>query len=898
MSKVTPMLRQYYQMKEEHPGCILLFRLGDFYEMFGDDAKLASRLLQITLTSREVGSGQRIPMCGVPHHSVEGYIAELVRQGHKVAICEQVEDPKKAKGVVRREVVRVVTPGTVLEADLLEAKENNYLAAICRHGQKVRSHERLIELPQTAFGLALCDLSTGEFTCTEVSGEEALSKLKDELGRLSPAEILLDPSFFDPDARLELEVVNGAGARLAEAYPGAGLSVEAARRRLLEHFQTESLEGFGCEHLPAAIRAAAAIVEYLKETQKSKLAQVARLTTYSVGGLMLLDPATRRNLELTRTLRTDERRGTLLWVLDKTLTAMGGRLLRRWVEAPLIEAGAINARLSAVRELVEDPDLRHAVRDGLERVYDIERLVGRIAHGSANGRDLVALKESLLPLPWLKERLLPVVASARLRELIEKLDPCSEIASAIERTLVDEPPASVTEGGLIRPGYSREVDELSQAKREGKEWIAQLELRERERTQIKSLKVGFTKVFGYYIEVTRANLHLVPPDYERKQTLAHAERFVTPELKEKEALILGAEERVVDLEYQLFVALRSRVAQETDRLQQLARILAELDVYASLAEVAVERGYVCPVVDEGDRIEIEEGRHPVVEAMQPGSSFVPNDLRLDEATQIVILTGPNMAGKSTYLRQAALIVLMAQVGSFVPAARAHIGVVDRIFTRVGASDDLATGQSTFMVEMNEVANILNHASARSLVVLDEVGRGTSTFDGLSIAWAVTEYLHNHERVRPKTLFATHYHELTELEELLPRVKNYSVAVRQEGGEILFLRRIIRGGADQSYGIEVARLAGLPRAVIERAREILAQLELGEEKRRAFLEPAAGFDRPSRKAKEGASQLPLFVEVDPLIAALEQVEIDRLTPLDALNLLAQLVHEARQRRELR
>ena len=897
MTNLTPMLRQYYQLKEEHPGCILLFRLGDFYEMFGEDAKLASRLLQITLTSREVGKGQRIPMCGVPYHSVEGYVAELVRSGHKVAICEQVEDPRTAKGVVRREVIRVVTPGTILEAEMLEAKENNYLAAVCRHPQKSRSPGRLIELPQTAFGLAVCDLSTGEFSCTEMSGEDALSLLKDELGRISPAEILLDPSFFEPAAREELEVVMGAGARLAESYPGAGVSLETARRRLLEHFKTESLEGFGCEHLPAAVRAAAAVIEYLTQTQKSRLAQIARLTTYSVGGLMLLDPSTRRNLELTRTLRTNERRGTLLWVLDKTLTAMGGRLLRRWIEAPLVEAAAINTRLGAVKELVEDPALRRAIREGLERVHDIERLTGRIAHGSANARDLVALKESLLALPSLKEALLGAAASTRLRELAEELDPCREIAADIGRTLVDDPPVSVTEGGLIRPGFSKEVDELTRAKREGKAWIAELEKRERERTQIKSLKVGFNKVFGYYVEVTKPNLHLVPADYERRQTLAHAERFVTPELKEKEALILGAEERVIELEYQLFTELRARVGSHTPRLQQLARNLAELDVYASLAEVAVERGYVCPVVDEEDRIEIREGRHPVVEATLPGSSFVPNDLVLDSETRIVILTGPNMAGKSTYLRQAALIVLMAQIGSFVPAAEARIGVVDRIFTRVGASDDLATGQSTFMVEMNEVANILNHATEKSLVILDEVGRGTSTFDGLSIAWAVTEYLHNHERVRPKTLFATHYHELTELESLLPRVKNYSVAVREEGGEILFLRRIVRGGADQSYGIEVARLAGLPGPLIERARQILAELESGEAERRRALEAPAATGAANGRSR-GAVQLPLFTEPDPVIAALEQVDIDRLTPLDALNLLARLAAEVRRRRERR
>ncbi|MBO2520389.1 MAG: DNA mismatch repair protein MutS [Firmicutes bacterium] len=918
MQNLTPMLRQYYQLKNEYPGCILLFRLGDFYEMFDDDAKLASRLLEITLTSREAGKGRRIPMCGVPHHSVESYIALLVAAGYKVAICEQVEDPRTAKGVVRREVVRVVTPGTVLEAGMLKERENNFLVAVTRREARRPGPERSAPAPSDGawqeslltasaadYGLAVCDLSTGEFTCTQIEGERALAVTRDEISRLSPAELLFEPAFGDPRAAFELETLSRASDAATEVLAGPSLGHASARRRLLEHFRVESLEGFGCEHLELAVRAAAIVLDYLSSTQKGALGQITRLSTYSTASYMMLDQATRRNLELTRTLRSQERKGSLLWVLDKTKTAMGGRLMRHWIERPLLDAGQIQRRLDAVQDLVDDGELRAGVQEILSSVHDIQRLTGRIAHGSAGGRDLVALKNSLAPLPRLKELIETRAKCGTLKELAAALDPCGDIREAIEAALVDDPPVTVTEGGLIRPGYNRDLDELRTASREGKEWIAALERKERERTNIRSLKVGFNKVFGYYIEVTKPNLPLVPPDYERKQTLANAERFVTPELKEKEAMILGAEERMVELEYRLFVELRSKVAGEASRLQRLAEVLAELDVYASWAETAVERGYVRPEVDHGDVIEIKAGRHAVVEAMLEPGAFVPNDLRLDPETQIILLTGPNMAGKSTYLRQAALTVLMAQIGCFVPAQAARIGIVDRIFTRVGASDDLATGQSTFMVEMNEVANILNHATAKSLVILDEVGRGTSTFDGLSIAWAVTEYLHNHETTRPKTLFATHYHELTELEGALPRVKNYSVAVHRQGGEVVFLRRIVRGGADQSYGIEVAKLAGLPAEVIERAREILRHLEAAEAARWA-LEAAAAADGaatsgpgPSRvrrpRGLEGAAlQLSLFDTAShPIVQELAALDVDAMTPLQALNVLARFVQRARE-----
>ena len=895
MSQLTPMMQQYFSLKSQYPGCILFFRLGDFYEMFGDDAKLAARLLQITLTSRDVGGDRRIPMCGVPYHSAEKYIADLIRRGYRVAVCEQVEDPKTAKGTVRREVVRVVTPGTVTEEGMLPARENNYLVTLCRQPAPRRGRSgRPAEQPSIHYGLAACDLSTGEFMCTQIEGPSARATLRDELVRLNPAEVLLDPSFARDDAQDELETVKGAVRGLVDFGSERAFTLDGAASRLLSHFGTESLEGFGCAHLPLAVRAAGAAIAYLSETQMRRLGQVTRLVTYNVTGHMHLDAATRRNLELTRTLREGERRGSLLWVLDRTRTSMGARLLRRWIEQPLLEVEAIRARLEAVRALVDDPELRFTLQGALERVYDVERLIGRVALGTANGRDLRALAGSLAVLPQVKEALAERAAAPRLRELAAALDPCADLVAAIDRALVDEPPSTITEGGLIRPGYSAEVDRLFEAATKGKEWIRDLEQRERERTQIRSLKVGFNKVFGYYIEVTKPNLDLVPATYERRQTLANAERFVTPELKAREAEILGAEERLVELEYTLFTQLRDAIAQQAPRVQEVARHLAELDVYASFAEVAAERGYVEPQVDEGPVIEIREGRHPVVEAMLQGEAFVPNDLRLDEETQVIVLTGPNMAGKSTYLRQTALIVLMAQIGSFVPAASARIGVVDRIFTRVGASDDLATGQSTFMVEMNEVANILNHATPRSLVILDEVGRGTSTFDGLSIAWAVTEYLLTEPRLQSKTLFATHYHELTELEELFPRVKNFSVAVHKEGQEIVFLRRIVPGGADQSYGIEVARLAGLPDRVIRRAREILHALESSEEQRLAKEAAAAARDEPPRPGLRVESdsplpaQLPLFVPTHPVIERLRSLDVNRMTPLEALNLLAELV----------
>ena len=857
----TPMMAQYFAVKEQYPDAIVFFRLGDFYEMFGEDAEKASRILDIVLTSREAGSMGRIPMCGVPYHSAESYIATLVAHGFKVAICEQLEDPKQAKGLVERGVIRVVTPGTVIEQAFLNERANNYLVAVTRG--------------RSGYGLAVCDASTGDFQVTEFSGDTALEDLLTELARLTPAECLLGPGIASDEA---LASAIARYCRTASPYDERAFQYEAAYRRLTEHFGVHSLDGFGCEGLPLAIQAAGAVLQYLQETQKTAATQIAAMSTYSTAAYMTLDAATRRTLELTRTWRDGNVRGSLLWVLDATQTAMGARLLRRWIEQPLLDKDAIQARLDAVEALVVRHDVRTALRDLLRGVADIERLLGRVAYKTATARDLVALRLSLERIP-------------RIRALLEEsglvdgppgdaaaMEDLSDVAADIAATLVDDPPATVKEGGLIRPGYSAEVDQLRDAGRRGKQWIAELEEAERQRTGIKSLKVGFNKVFGYYIEVTRPNLHLVPPDYERKQTLANAERFVTPALKEQEALILNAEDRVVELEYELFVQLRDRVAARTGQIQSAARQLAQLDVLAALAHVAVERRWVKPEIDEKLRIAIKGGRHPVVEALIPDGSFVPNDTLLDENQRLIILTGPNMAGKSTYLRQVALIVLLAQIGSFVPAERAQIGLVDRIFTRIGAADDLGTGQSTFMVEMNEAANILHHATERSLIVIDELGRGTSTYDGMALAQAIAEYIH--DKIGARTLISTHYHELTRLPERLPRARNYRTEVAEHRGRIRFLYTVVPGGADRSYGLNVARMAGIPAEVLQRARKLLQELEQGRP-RVAQLDLFSALFEAAAEA-DFAAQL---VE-DEIISHLRRLDIPRLTPLEALNLLAE------------
>ena len=869
----TPMMAQYRQFKAQYPDAILMFRLGDFYEMFFADAEVAARELELVLTGRDAGKDLgRVPMCGIPHHAVEGYLARLIEKGFKVAVCEQMEDPRTAKGLVKRDVIRVVTPGTLVEPRLLPEKRNRYLAAVCQG--------------KAGFGLAIADLSTGEFACCELLGAEGGRVLLDELGRLDPAEVLLEPGLAAEErwlAALHLHTAAAVSNGSAREFQPA-----TARRVLCEHFGLASLHGFGCEDKPLAMAAAGAALAYLAETQKTSLGHISGLSVYYPGDFLVLDAATRRNLELTAPLMAGGRRGTLLGVLDRTVTAMGGRLLRRWVEQPLLRLNEIHDRQSAVGALVAGALLRADLRDLLGRVHDLERLAGRVAYGTANARDLQALAVSLGQVPGLAH-LLGGAGSGHLAALAAALDPCDDLRELLDRAIAPEPPASLTEGGLLREGYDAEVDRLRRAGREGKDWIAALEGRERERTGIRSLKVGFNKVFGYFIEVTTPNLPQVPTEYIRKQTIANGERFLTPELKEMESEILGAEEKLVALEYQLFTAIRGQVAAHVARVQGVARAVAELDALASLAEVAVAGGYCCPEIDAGESLQISDGRHPVLERLLPAGTFVPNDTLLDTGEhRLLLITGPNMGGKSTYMRQVALITLMAQMGSWVPARAARVGVVDRIFTRVGASDDLATGQSTFMVEMAETASILHGATSRSLILLDEVGRGTATFDGLSLAWAIAEHIHRD--IGAKTLFATHYHELCELEGLLPGVQNYSVAVREQGDEVIFLHRIAKGGADRSYGIHVAQLAGLPAGVIERAREILAGLDADEAKRREQRREAV-----QRVRQRPATQL-TFLEQKrhPVLDELLGLNVMALTPIDALNLLYKLQEKARER----
>jgi len=867
---LTPMLTQYRAIKREHQDVILLFRLGDFYEMFGDDAKIAAEVLDLVLTSREVGKGRRMPMCGIPYHAADRYVARLLAAGHKAAICDQVEEATKAKRLVRREVTRILTPGTVVEDHLLEERSNNYLASVASGAGR--------------WGLAAADCSTGEMVVTEFSGEDAWGELLEELSRLQPAELLV-PEGQEREASLAKLVAGHGGS--ASTWGAELFLADSPAQALRGHFGVESLRGFGCEDMPAAVEAAAATIAYLKRTQKSGLGQIRSLRTYSRDEFMVVDATTRRNLELLASLRDGSRDHTLLWVLDGTLTPMGGRLLRRWLTEPLLEVAAIAARLDAVQAFHEEAPLRARIQDVLRQVRDLERPVGRAATGTATGRDLAGLRDSLDLLPEF-QTVLADSGMPPLQALVSDFDVLADLRELLAKAVVDSPPATLREGGLIRAGYSAELDELCEARTQGRNWIAGLQERERERTGIKSLKVGFNQVFGYYIEVTRPNLHLAPADYQRRQTMRNAERFITPELKEYEAKVLGAEERILALEQDLFAALREQVASEAARVQRASEVVARADALACFAEVAARNGYVRPEITTDDRIEVRAGRHPVVELTLEEERFVPNDAHLDcSEEQVLIITGPNMAGKSTYLRQVALIVLMAQMGSFVPAESASIGLVDRIFTRVGASDDLATGQSTFMVEMTETANILRHATRRSLIVLDEIGRGTSTFDGLSIAWSVAEHIHNAPGLGAKTLFATHYHHLNELADSLPRVKNYRIAVKEKGDQVVFLRQIVPGGTDRSYGIQVARLAGLPPEVLERAKQVLWSLENGGNVGDKPAPPA-----PDRGPIPPADQLALFAGApDPTMEELRRIDVNGLTPLEALNKLAELQRRA-------
>ncbi len=886
-SKFTPVFKQWHEAKQQYPDVLLLFRMGDFYELFGDDAEIAARELELTLTSRRAGEGIRLPMCGVPYHAVEKYLAELIRRGYRAAICDQVEDAAKAKGLVRRAVTRVVTAGTLVEDALRDSADHNFLLSIARSRGR--------------FGVAAVDISTGDFLVTEPTPEGRdqsgtpelpetgperidphIAAVVDEAARLSPTEVLLPPELAEDDQLRSLLAHNVSAP--VTVIDNDEMVFRSPAERLQDHFGVDSLRGYGCEEMPAAIEAAAQALDYLQQTHPEGMPHLAGITTYSTEQFLVIDAATRRNLELTATLRDNRREGSLLSLLDRTCTAMGGRLLRDWLLQPLLDPTEINARLDAVDTLVGDRVLAEDLRGHLRDVYDIERLTSRVTAARANARDLVALRESLRRLPLIVE-VLAGCEEGLLAELRERIATLDEVTELLDAALQDDPPVQITEGGIIRDGFSEQLDEIRDIASGGKRWIAELEATERARTGIDSLKVGYNKVFGYYLEVTHANTDRVPDDYERKQTLTGAERYITPELKEQESKILGAEERMHELEYELFCDVRAQVAEHAEPLLATARALAAIDVLACLAEVAVEYDYVRPEVDAGDEIEIRAGRHPVVERAAGQEPFVPNDTLLDRnGHQMQIVTGPNMSGKSTYLRQVALITLMAQMGSFVPADRARIGVVDRIFTRVGASDDLATGRSTFMVEMNETANIMNNATDRSLVILDEIGRGTSTFDGVSIAWAVAEYLI--EQIGAKTLFATHYHHLNEMETLFDEVQNLKVIVREEGDHITFLRRIEPGGTQRSYGIQVARLAGLPDAVIERAKEVLHTLE------REDIGTEIG---PSQRAASQIAQtvqLQLFEAAPhPVVEELKALDPDNMTPLQALEALARLKKKA-------
>ena len=867
------MRRQYLQLKSQHPDCILFFRLGDFYETFDTDAEIVAEVCDVALTSRPVGSNQRVPLAGVPYHSVEGYLAQMVEAGYKVAIAEQVSEP--GAGLVQREIQQVVTKGTIAEPSMLDDDRNNYLVAV------------LFNARGNQAGIAYCDITTGEFAATQISGRDSAEterRLEEELGRLQPSELITSDWNVEQSGLAPL--FNSLQALVSQVEPWQ-VELDTGRAALQRHLRVSSLDGFGLHQKPQAVRAAAAILAYLQEMQPSALSQLVHLHSYAVSEFMVLDESTRRNLELTETMRGADVKGSLLAVLDQTLTPMGGRLLRRWLGRPLLDIARINQRLDAVQTLVEDADLRLRVRDALRGMGDLERWINRITQGRALPRDLLGVRAVLRRAPGLRNLLEPKRAQAEgsspltpLHSLLDFPD-CTAALELLERAVADEPPATLAAPGFIRPGYSEDLDAIVHNSRHAKEWVASLEQVERDRLDIKSLKVGYNKVFGYYIEVRHTHADKVPQEYIRKQTLTNAERYITPELKEYESLILNADERRLALEQQLFRRICEELTARADEIRCLAEGLALLDVYASLAEVALKRSYCRPQIDSGAEISISAGRHPVVERTID-EPFVPNDAQLSPGGLIHILTGPNMSGKSTYLRQTALITLLAQIGSFVPAAAARIGVVDRIFTRIGASDELHRGQSTFMVEMIETANILNHATERSLLILDEIGRGTSTYDGLAIAWAVVEHIHNHPSLRAKTLFATHYHELTDLSGRLPQVINYHVAVDDSGDDVVFLRRILPGKTDRSYGVHVAQMAGLPRAVVRRAEEILFDLEAS-----GAAGPSTLLDQAPGRKQKAALQVGLFAADHPAVESLRSLDVDALSPLDALNRLYEL-----------
>ena len=864
MAEYSPMMQHYLDTKKDYKDSILFYRLGDFYEMFFDDAILASRELELTLTGKECGQEERAPMCGVPFHAAENYIARLISKGYKVAICEQMEDPKQAKGIVKREVIRVVTPGTVIESNLLDEKKNNYIMSVYKSG--------------IYFGIAVCDVSTGDFRATQIKETNNFSAALDEISRYSPAEIVVNNLMYDTTE--EIAKIRERFQIYISKQEDNKFSNNVEELTSKYNVVDESENKIEINDKTLCICAINGLLTYILETQKTNLDHINKIILYNNTKYMCLDINARRNLELTEKLRDKSKKGTLLWVLDKTSTSMGGRRLRRWINDPLLDIEKINKRLNSVKELKDNPILRGDIADLLKKVYDIERLVGKISYGNANARDLISLKNSVKQLPELK-KIMSNTESTLLKELYNELDILEDIYNIIDVAIVEEPPISVKEGGIIKKGYNEEIDKLKMATTDGKNWLIQLEANEREKMGIKGLKVGFNKVFGYYIEVTKSNISLVPDRYIRKQTLTNGERYVTEELKKLENELLGAEEKVINLEYNAFCEIREIIEKQLLRIQRTADIVATLDVLNSFAIVAEDMNYCMPIVDNSGIIDIKGGRHPVIEKILPSGEFVDNDTYLDkEDNRFSIITGPNMAGKSTYMRQVALITLMAQCGSFVPATFARLGVVDKIFTRIGASDDLSMGQSTFMVEMMEVATILKEATQNSLVILDEIGRGTSTYDGLSIAWAVAEYMSDKEKCGAKTLFATHYHELIGLEQKIQGVKNYSIAVKEKGEDIIFLRKIVAGGTDESYGVHVAKLAGVPQTVTKRSNEILRTLE-----RKSIL-GSKEQEKENKKVAEG--QLDMYnYKLAEIAHEIDKIDLNSLTPIDALNTLVKI-----------
>ena len=874
-------MQHYVKTKEENKDCIIFYRLGDFYEMFFDDAVTTSRELELTLTGKDCGLTERAPMCGVPYHAAEVYINRLVAKGYKVAICEQMEDPKEAKGMVRREVIRVVTPGTNLNTQALDETKNNYIMAVVYLSNR--------------FGIAIADVTTGDFMVTEV---DKIRTLLDEVYKFSPAEIICNEAFCMSGVDLD-EIKNRLNISL---YPLESwyFDDDLCTRTLKEHFHVGTLEGLGLKDYECATIGAGALLTYLLETQKNSLEHMRAITPYITDRFMVIDSSSRRNLELTEALREKVKRGSLLWVLDKTKTAMGARMLRSFIEQPLIDEDAINRRLDALEEINSREMDREEIREYLNPIYDMERLIGRVSYQSANPRDMISFKSSISMIPYIKQ-LVKSFSTEEMQCIYDDMDDLRDLYTLLESAIVEEPPLAMKEGGIIKDGYNENVDHFREAKTKGKSWLAELEAQEREKTGIRNLKIKYNKVFGYYLEVTNSFKDMVPDYYTRKQTLTNAERYITPRLKELEDMILGAEDKLYALEYELFVNVRNTISREVERIQRTAKAVAKLDTYISLALVASRNNFVRPKINTKGIIDIKNGRHPVVEKMIPNDMFIPNDTYLDNnKNRVSVITGPNMAGKSTYMRQTALIVLMAQIGSFVPAEKANIGIADRIFTRVGASDDLASGQSTFMVEMTEVANILRNATARSLLILDEIGRGTSTFDGLSIAWAVIEYISNTKILGAKTLFATHYHELTELEGKLAGVNNYCIAVKERGDDIVFLRKIVKGGADKSYGIQVAKLAGVPDIVIERAKELVEELvsaditaavkDIASENKKTKTKPQVHLDELDLE------QISLFdtVKDDDVLEELKNIDVSNLTPIDALNTIYKLQNKLKNR----